>query len=58
MQYVFKMSSAILTKTSNSKSCEKIFAMLLFDASDMSEKLWDCSIFEVDHAISFKNMTT
>ena len=59
MQYVFKMSSAILTKTSNSKkSCEKIFAMLIFDANHMSEKLWGCSIFEVDHAISFKNMIT
>ena len=30
--------------------------MLLFDASHMTEKLWGCSIFEVDHAISFKNM--
>ena len=32
--------------------------MLIFDASHMTEKIWRCSIFEADHAISFKNMIT
>ena len=32
--------------------------MLIFDVSHMTEKIWRCSIFEVDHAISFKNMVT
>ena len=57
MPYVFKMSIA---------ACEKIFTMLIFDVSlkkydcniYMTEKIWRCSIFEVDHAISFKNMIT
>ena len=31
--------------------------MLIFDVSHMTEKIW-CSIFEADHAISFKNMIT
>ena len=30
--------------------------MLIFVVSHMTEKIWRCSIFEVDHAISFKNM--
>ena len=32
--------------------------MLIFDVSHMTEKIWRCSIFGVDHAISFKNMIT
>ena len=32
--------------------------MLIFDVSHMTEKIWRCSIFEADHAISFKNMIT
>ena len=32
--------------------------MLIFDVSHMTEKMWRCSIFEADHAISFKNMIT
>ena len=32
--------------------------MLLFDGSYMPEKLLGFSIFEVDNAISFKNMIT
>ena len=40
------------------QSCEKILAMMIFDVSHMNENLWRCSIFEVDHAISFKNMIT
>ena len=32
--------------------------MLIFDVSHMTEKIWGCSIFEADHAISFKNMIT
>ena len=39
-------------------NCEKIFTMLIFDVSHMTEKIWRCSIFEADHAISFKNMIT
>ena len=35
-----------------------MFAMLIFDAGHMTEILWRCSIFEVHHAISFKNMIT
>ena len=33
-----------------------MFAMLIFDASHMTEKLWGYSIFKVGNAISFKNM--
>ena len=59
MAYVFKMSIAIHQNLRTSKqSCEKIFTMLIFDVSHMAEKIWRCSIFEVDHAISFKNMIT
>ena len=36
----------------------KIFTMLIFDVSHMTEKIWRCSIFQADHAISFKNMIT
>ena len=32
--------------------------MLIFDVSHMIEKMWRFSIFEADHAISFKNMIT
>ena len=32
--------------------------MLIFDVSHMTEKMLCCSIFEADHAISFKNMIT
>ena len=32
--------------------------MLIFDVSHMTEKIWCRSIFEADHAISFKNMIT
>ena len=32
--------------------------MLIFDVSHMTGKIWRCSIFEVDYAISFKNMIT
>ena len=32
--------------------------MLIFDVSHMTEKIWHCSIFEADNAISFKNMIT
>ena len=28
--------------------------MLIFDVSHMTEKIWHCFIFEVDHTISFK----
>ena len=28
--------------------------MLIFDVSHMTEKIWRCSIFKVDHAISLK----
>ena len=38
------------------RSFEKICVMLIFDVSHMTKKIWRCSIFEVDHAISFKNM--
>ena len=59
MPYVFKMSIAIHENLPTSKqSCEKIFTMLIFDVSHMTEKIWRCSIFQVDHAISFKNMIT
>ena len=30
--------------------------VLIFDANHTTEKLWGCSIFEVDHAISFKKI--
>ena len=59
MPYVFKMSIVIHLNLRESKqSCEKIFTMLIFDVSHMAEKIWRCSIFEADHAISFKNMIT
>ena len=58
MPYVFKMSIAIHYLRTSKQSCEKIFTMLIFDVSHMTEKIWRCSIFEVDHAISFKNMIT
>ena len=32
--------------------------MLIFDVSHMTEKIWRCPIFEVDHAFSFKNRIT
>ena len=32
--------------------------MLIFDVSHITEKIWRCSIFEADHAISLKNMIT
>ena len=32
--------------------------MVIFDVSHMTEKMWRCSIFEADHAISFENMIT
>ena len=32
--------------------------MLIFDVGHMTEKMCRCSIFEADHAISFKNMIT
>ena len=32
--------------------------MLIFDVSHMTEKIWRWSIFEADHAISFKNVIT
>ena len=43
---------------SGNQSCEKIFTVLIFDVSYMTEKIWRCSIFEADHTISFKNMIT
>ena len=53
------MSIAIHSNLRTSKqSCEKIFTMLIFDVSHMTEKMWRCCIFEVDHAISLKNMIT
>ena len=55
MPYVFKMSIAIYENLRASKqSYDKILAMLIFDVSHVTEKIWRCSIFEVDHAISFK----
>ena len=55
MPYVFKISIVIHQNLRTSKqSCEKILAMLIFDVSHMTEKVWRCSIFQVDHAISFK----
>ena len=32
--------------------------MLIFNVGHMTEKIWPCSIFEADHAISFENMIT
>ena len=32
--------------------------MLIFDVSHMTEKIFRCSIFEVDHTTSFENMIT
>ena len=59
MPYVFKMRIAIHYNLRTSKqSCEKIFTMLIFDVSHITENIWRCSIFEADHAISFKNMIT
>ena len=59
MPYLFKISSAIHENLRTLKqSCEKIVAMLIFDVSPMTKKIWRCSIFEVDHAISFENMIT
>ena len=57
MQCIFSEYSAIhYNLRTLRQSCEKMFAMLIFDASHMTEKLWGCSIFRVDHAISFKNV--
>ena len=59
MSYVFKMSIAIHLNLRRSKqSCGKIFTMLIFDASHMTENILRCSISQADHAISFKNMIT
>ena len=55
MPYVFKMSSAIYQNLRTSKqSCEKICAMLIFDVSHMTEKIWRCSIFEVTTLLVLK----
>ena len=51
------MSSAIHQNLRTSRqSCENIFAILIFDANHTTEKLWGCSIFEMDHAISFQKI--
>ena len=36
-----------LKLTNIKQSCEKIWAMLIFDVSHMSKKIWRCSIFVV-----------